>query len=293
MKTKGNIDVPEYVRRKRKAAIAKQRRRRRRVFVKMFSLLILFFIVLCGLYFSLGIFFKVEKIFVAGESVYTPQDIVNASGVKKDANIFGLNLHKIKTEVEKRLLYIDNVTVKMRWPTSLVMTATKAVPTFALECNNKYIILSEGFKVLEKNALTIGEKLDIIRGVKLNSPMLGGSIKNSKLINLTELRDCLRGVGLGNVKIYDFTNPQEVQLTLCKGERCRIEIKFGNFDQMVYKVKFLLAVLNDRMDGNVSGEIDLTDLLVSKKAIWKPSIDSDSDKKDVETNENNGEGVVN
>ena len=261
-----------YIMNARKKREAKQKRRKRKMFFRFFSFLFVLAAILVSIYYSLGVFFKIEKIKILGESQYQGSQIVKASGIQAGMNIFSCNTKKISDQVEAKLLNIENVHASRQLPNTVVLKISQARPSVALEYQGKYTVLSETGKTLKKNTLTIPENLDIIMGVKVDLLVLGKRIEETelqeKLKTFTQLKDTAKQAGLMGAKTFDLNDPNCVKF-LCGPQR-NISVRFGGVEQLEYKMRFLAAIFNGSIDEKMSAEVDLTGLLDSKRAVWRP-----------------------
>ena len=266
MPTRTNFES-DYIAKKAKRNALRRRRRRRKVIIRFGILLVTLFALLVCVYFSLGVFFKIDNIIIKGEKPYSDATIIKVSGVKKGENIFSYNFNNIAKKIDDKLLYAENIKIKRKLPNTILFLMHKAKPDFALEFKGKYIILSEKGKILKKNSLTIPKDLDIILNVKVNNPVIGRtitekSVKN-KLKTFTELRNSAKKAKIRNVRTYDLNDIQNIIL-YC-GEKNNIKVKFGSLEQLDYKMRFLAAMFNGSMDEHVRSEIDLTTLITSRR----------------------------
>ncbi|GHV30861.1 hypothetical protein FACS189481_5590 [Clostridia bacterium] len=286
--------VDKYILEKRTKMTRQRKKRRNRIIFRIISLFLLLITILVCAYFSLGIFFKVKNVLVLGKSRYSNAQILKASKIKPDENIFGVNLKKVRENIEKGLLYAENVDVKRVLPVSISIIVNDAKPMCALKNGKGYIVISMGLKILEQNILTIDKNLDIIKGVKLVTPILGEKIEDEevcdKLSNFTVLNGYIKRMGLKNVGTYDLEDLQNINLYSRDVEN-KIKVRFGGMDQADHKVKFLATTWNHIVNGEKSGEFDLTRLTSSEKvprAIWKPEVkrsEVNDDKNDKKTKE--------
>lgn len=276
----------DYIATKARRNALRRRRKRRRVVMRFVILLVTLVALLVCVYFSLGVFFKIDNIIVKGEKPYSDATIIKASGVKKGENIFSYNLNNIAKKIDNKLLYAENTEIKRKLPSTILFLMHKAKPDFALEFKGKYIILSEKGKILKKNTLTIPKDLDIILNVKVNNPVIGRTITEelakSKLKTFTELRNSAKKAKIHNIKTCNLDDIQNIVL-YC-GPESNIKVKFGNLEQLDDKMQFLAAMFNGSIDEHVQSEIDLTELLTSHWARWRPVEDKikvvDKDKED-------------
>ncbi|MDR2817418.1 MAG: FtsQ-type POTRA domain-containing protein [Oscillospiraceae bacterium] len=284
MKENSYAHVDEYIVKKRTRIARQKRKRRNRVISRVFFLLLLLIALLVCVYFSLGIFFNVKNILLSGESRYSREQILKASKIRKGENIFFVNLNRVRENIEKGLLYVGNVDVKLEFPVSVLIVVNDAKPMCALKDEKGYVILSDGLKILGQNVLTIDESLDIIKGVKLATPILGEKVEDEtaldKLNGFTVLNGYMKKAGLKNMRMYDLEDLQDIRL-YSRDEKSGIRVRFGGMDQAEHKVKFLAEALDCITDkemlsetgSGISGELDLTRLVSSGKAIWRPKID--------------------
>ncbi|MGN1034378.1 MAG: cell division protein FtsQ/DivIB [Oscillospiraceae bacterium] len=262
----------DYIAKKARQNALRRRRKRQRVVMRFAILLVTLFALLFCIYFSLGVFFKVDNIIVKGEKPYSDATIIKVSGIKKGKNIFSYNFNNIAKKIDNKLLYAENTEIKRKLPGTILFLMHKAKPDFVLEFKGKYIILSEKGKILKKNTLTIPKDLDIILNVKVNDPVIGrtitGELAKSKLKIFTELRNSAKKAKIHNIKTYNLDDIQNIVL-YC-GPEGNIKVKFGNLEQLDDKMQFLAAMFNGSIDERVQSEIDLTELLISHWARWRP-----------------------
>ena len=152
-------------------------------------------------------------------------------------------------------------------------------------------------KILKKNSLTIPKDLDIILNVKVDNPVIGRTITErsakSKLKTFTELRDSAKKARFCNIRTYNLDDVQNIVL-YCGAEN-NIKVEFGSLEQLDYKMRFLAAMFNGSIDEHVQSEIDLTRLLTSHRAIWRPVedkikvVDKDEKGQDAKESESSDE----
>lgn len=70
---------------------------------------IVVFIIVAGIFLLLSttVLFNVENIRVTGASNYTPQEIIDASGVEAGDNLVRLSTDKVSSQITSRLVYIE------------------------------------------------------------------------------------------------------------------------------------------------------------------------------------------
>lgn len=104
----------------RKSRSRKRRRNRGRL-GPLFKLLCLAALVV-ALTVGATVFFRVEVVAVVGNSRYTQEEIVAASGIQAGDNLYGMNKYKIDEALRQSLPYIGEVMIRRSPPSTIVIT---------------------------------------------------------------------------------------------------------------------------------------------------------------------------
>ena len=83
MPTRTRSFESDYIAKKARRNALRRRRKRRRIIVRFVILLVILFALLVCIYFSLGVFFKIDNIIIKGEKPYSDATIIKVSGIKK------------------------------------------------------------------------------------------------------------------------------------------------------------------------------------------------------------------
>ena len=102
----------------------RKRKRGRRRFGLLFKLLCGAALVAAA---TLGatVFFQVETIAVVGNSRYTAQEVIDASGVQIGDNLFQMNKNQISQQILQRLPYVGEVSPQRGLPSTLTIQVTE------------------------------------------------------------------------------------------------------------------------------------------------------------------------
>lgn len=102
----------------------RKRKRGRRRFGLLFKLLCGAALVAAA---TLGatVFFQVETISVVGNSRYTAQEVIDASGVQIGDNLFQMNKNQISQQILQRLPYVGEVSPQRGLPSTLTIQVTE------------------------------------------------------------------------------------------------------------------------------------------------------------------------
>lgn len=129
----------------------KRTRRRRRRRVSRFVLN--FMLILCmSLATVLGatIFFKVEDIFVEGNSHYGVEEIIGATGIQLGENIFTIPREEISEKITYSLPYIQSIQVKFSLPTGIRLVVQEQIGMVKLVTGSGSWYMGLQGKLLEK-----------------------------------------------------------------------------------------------------------------------------------------------
>ena len=102
----------------------RKRKRRRSRFGVLFKLLCAVAVV-AALTFGATVFFQVETIAVTGNSRYTQEEIIAASGVQTGDNLFRLSKRQISEQILHQLPYVESVSILRGLPSTLTFQVTE------------------------------------------------------------------------------------------------------------------------------------------------------------------------
>ena len=110
----------------------RKRKRGRRRFSLLFKLLCAAALVAAA---TLGatVFFQVETIAVAGNSRYSSQEVIDASGVQVGDNLFQMNKNQISQRILQHLPYIGAVSPQRSLPSTLTIQVTEIAAAARIE----------------------------------------------------------------------------------------------------------------------------------------------------------------
>lgn len=130
---------------------AKKPRRRRKGRRTLHHILLVLVLVAAGIALSLTVFFKIEDIVVIGNEHYTPEEIIQVTGIALEDNLFLVDTHQIEQELLATFPYLEEVSVKRAYPPAIEIHTTPSVAVAALEqAANDYILITYQGKILEQ-----------------------------------------------------------------------------------------------------------------------------------------------
>lgn len=266
-----------------------QKKRRRK---KAILYAVLFLLLLCvGAVLAFTVFFHITAFEVKGNSRYTAQEIIEASGVAKGENLFLCKTELAAGRIAEKLPYVESVVIRRKLPDKLVLTVQEAQLKLAVQQGNSYLILTGSGKVLEIGATELPEGVALLKGVAVQSASPGkqasfppktqqseaaqagadkqpeGRQSQEKTV-LDHLLEAARQAGLSEITQIDLTDLEDIRVTY----QGRMELLLGDDEQLTQKILLGLEVIA-REDADGKGKKGSINLTISKKAFFSEKID--------------------
>ena len=207
---------------------------------------------------SIAIFFKVRTVEVHGNAVYDSQTVEKASGISKGDNLLAVNKAAAAGKIKASLPYVEQVRVLRRLPDTIVLEVKESDAVFTVRSDaGQNWLMSFSGKLLEAVPTEEAEKHPAIVGFAVKAPETGKQAFSENADALSAalvLLEQLNGTGLAEkTSKVDASKPYDMVLWYTD----QYEIRLGGTDQMDYKIKYLLAVL-EQLTQYQTGTIDLT-----------------------------------
>lgn len=234
---------------KRRAQRQRQIRRRRLKTAFIFFLIIALITLLIMCF---TVFFPIKRINVSGSEIYTKQQIIKASGLSTDDNLFVVSEDKIEDKIRRKLPYIDSITIKRVLPDAIILTAYDAKEYMYFENKNKYYVVSESGYVL--NQLT--EKPDNV--FQMVSSGISGAVGQKATYKNSAEQDLAGNIIKSlnqyeiNIEKIDVSNALQITLQV----EGRFTVILGNKDYISEKIAHLSGMIESIGDRN--GKIDVS-----------------------------------
>ena len=221
-----------------------------------------FFLIIASIILIMSIFFKIGKIDVQGNSVYSDKEIINASGIQKGDNLFFINRIAAGSRVVVKLPYVDAVSITRGLPNRVTIVVEESNAVGYVNVNGELWTLSRTGKFLGTISAKDAEYVAEITGITVSEAAVGDNVKpaegeEEKYEYLVEILDQIQGRGLTTevtgIDITDVDNPTveyDGRFTLRLGEHNNTEYKFGKFVAAVEKLSENDAGTLDVSEGN-------------------------------------------
>lgn len=284
----------------------RKRKRGRRRFGLLFKLLCGAALVAAA---TLGatVFFQVETIAVVGNSRYTAQEVIDASGVQIGDNLFQMNKNQISQQILQRLPYVGEVSPQRGLPSTLTIQVTEISAAAQVEVYQDDSAQAEpaaedgsgdsgegdGSQAEGEEAQTLadqswlistsGKLLEVapegrgalsVTGLTVLAPQAGTMLavpqeQQSRLATLKELLSALEAAGeLDQVSSIDLTHSTWVGMRYRENFDARLPLG----EDMAHSLAVLSAAVEDTLQTRgpqAAGTMDLTQEMAD--AIFTPA----------------------
>lgn len=152
----------------------KSRPRRRRGRFGFFYKLLSVLLVVAALTAACVVFFRVNGITVSGNSRYTAEEVIEASGIQQGDNLIALSPSRIAARIRSRLPYVSSVSIRRALPDTVVLTIEEHTAAAAISDGDSWWYIASQGKVLEQ-VRSPGQVMSIT-GLTAQSPILGETV---------------------------------------------------------------------------------------------------------------------
>lgn len=257
----------------------KRKRRRSRLGI-LFKLLCLAALV-AALTFGATVFFQVETLAVTGNSRYTQEEIIAASGVQVGDNLFRMNKKQISQQILRQLPYVESVSILRGLPSTITFQVTEwdavaQVEVFAQgqsqtseeegettqAAAQQAWLISVGGKLLEPVSASHTAPISVT-GLTALVPEAGSMLavpqdQQNKLTALTNVLEQLQEQNmLSRVTSIDLTHTSYLQLRLDGSIDAKIPLT-GDTGYYLRALNAAVEEENRRRGGQAVGTMDLT-----------------------------------
>lgn len=252
----------------RKAAERELRERRKRkggsnvVYYVMTGILaVIIFSVL-----SVTVLFNAERIVIEGDSDYSDEQIITASGLEGTENLVRLNTSGIPERILDKLVSLDSVRVDKVFPSTIKITVTRSVPMAEFLYDGKNYVISHIGRVMQIDT----EKVDCMQilGYKpAESVIVGGFIsaedpEQDKLVS--DISTAVEKAEITDITSVDISDSLAIVMTYDD----RVVIHLGSILQIDEKMRIIKELL---FNGYIAETEHVTlDVSDTNKAIQRP-----------------------
>ncbi|MEA5050346.1 MAG: FtsQ-type POTRA domain-containing protein [Oscillospiraceae bacterium] len=239
----------------------KKRRRRARAFAWLLLLGAAACIVL-----SLTVFFPIVSVDVTGDvTSYTPQQIVDASGIRVGKNLFLFSAPAAEKRICEQLPYIESAQIHRRLSGQVVVECTESTRLLVVPCTSGCLVINSQLKIVAQEQENTAGRTEVY-GLTPRSPRTGAALDVTDeegteylayVVDAIMGRDMLSHITAVNVS-------DKLNLSIVYEDR--LYVMLGTASNIDYKFKMLARVVGSELSASDTGYIDLSD---SGKATYK------------------------
>lgn len=229
------------------------RRRRRNL-----SLYYLMLFIICAVIFlilSRTVLFNIDEYVVSGTSIYTPDQILNAGGLREGRNMYGINLESTADRIKGALIYVEDVTLRRKLPNRFIVEVTEAKAYACCEYEgSRYAIITRGGRYLETEQLGARAGLIQVTGMQLKNVALGEAFESADDAKKTILLDLLESIDKicpDRITAIDITDRTNIMMTYDN----RISVDFGSSLDYEYKLRYISTLIDGYLEPEAEGTV--------------------------------------
>lgn len=253
----------ELKRREKEAEKARKRRRRGNYVIYYVMLGVFVFLVFAIM--SVTVLFNANKIVVEGESIYSDEEIIAASGLKGDENLVRLSTSGIPEKILEQLVSLDTAEVIKEFPYTIKIKVTPAVPMVNFYYAGKNYVISHVGRVMQIDSKK-ADCMEVVgyqpgESVEIGDYITAANPKQDELI--TQISAAIEKAELQNITRLDISDTLSIVLTY----EDRIKITIGSVLQLDEKLKIAKELIENHIAKGEKVSLDITNI---EHAVQRP-----------------------
>lgn len=186
-------------------------------------------------------FLAVKEVLVEGDTRYTDEEIVKASGLYVGQSLLSVNKVKAHDALTASFPYLNTVEVSNASFYTLRIRVTEVPVMAAVEMEDGWMILGDNNRALERvEADAVPEGLVAIRGASFEGQTVGGSLLDERSLRICRtLIEVAQRHDLSSMTTIDIREKTKIQILLNE----RMQVVLGNETNLTNQVKALVALL--------------------------------------------------
>ena len=235
-----------------------KRARRRRRNSAGYYFVVLVLVLVIGTVLSMTLLFNVNEVQVAGldkQSAgipnYTAEELVEAAEIENGDNMVRMSTDKIRSRMLSKLICIDDIKIKKRFPDTLYIEAIPSVPRVNIRSSSGYILVSEGWRILEIKE-EANKELLMVEGYEMGNPVLASHLESEDPQKTKILENICGAIDKNDITGMTSINMEDKYNIIINYDN-RIDIKVGNSSDMDYKLRYAYQILKDEISSNKTG----------------------------------------
>lgn len=218
------------------------------VFVLAVSLAVLFLTPL----------FDIQNIDISGQGRITRAEILIASGIRTNKNIFAINKSAAESKI-KALGYIENVKITRKLPDTVKIQVKEGTVSSYLECGDVYAgVNKKGQTLCHISKASIPAGAPIVFGIGVAEAKVGKNIvldegRDDEYAVLLKMMDTFDAYSLTeNITMIDISSKNNIVFRY----RDALKVEFGDTKDYELKFNYIAAMISELGD-NAAGVINM------------------------------------
>lgn len=238
-------------------ARSRSTRRRRRGRFSFLLKLLCFVLVLGAMVAALTLFFKADVIIVEGNTKYTDDQVIEASGLQIGDNLYLMNKYAHAQEIFRKLPYVERASINRKLPDTLIIEVHECAAAAAVPGQSGTWLMSVHGKLLEQPE-KLPENCVRVSGCQIVDPMESGeaAVSEEEAYKLEALKELLLAAEekrmLAEMESVDLGDNSCLQFSYAG----RFTVKLPWNADIAYKLESLATVV-DYLELNETGVINL------------------------------------
>lgn len=255
---------------------------KRRIKTVLSFIIILGIILALCIVLSLTVLFKTQVFEVTGNTKYTEEEIVQASGLSKGENIFLAPKSLAAKRIINQYPYVEKVDIGIRVPDTITINVTEAVESYLVWVSEtEYLVVSSEGRILNKVESPQSVKLPIFIGPGVVSTEIGKYVEyeDEKVLNIiNEISTVFSENGYEGITEINASDSAKLTFTYDN----RILVKLGLPENLDYKIRTAMTIIEEKIDINGSktavGELDVSNSFITKKSYYNEIVQISTDE---------------
>ncbi|MBQ3049050.1 MAG: FtsQ-type POTRA domain-containing protein [Oscillospiraceae bacterium] len=201
------------------------------------------FLAVVAIIICTNIFFEVEYIEIEGLTKYAPQLIIDNCGIYSEDKLFRVDGKEVEERLTEQFAYIDNVNVKRKIPSTIVLEIEQCEPSAYFRGVDGYTLIHREGRTLETGVGKPPAGVIEIDGLGEMPDEKDESYAeySEKLSAFNNIIDSMNENGITGVNFVDLTDVYDITVMY----RSRVAIYISTEVQIDYKMEMVKKVLED------------------------------------------------
>lgn len=229
----------------------------------------------------LAMFFRTKSIAVTGNERYSDKEIISASGIQLEQNVFSVDRKRTARQIEDAFSYLESVEVAPVLPTTMEIRVVESVPRLrVVNTETSYSLLSTRGRIIEQCVGLAEEGLPLVLGANFGwcdqgayPERLPPEVTNKRhkehrdateeeteavrvMQTLAYVVQASEASGMAELDYIDVSDRLSTSVLWDK----RVLIRLGTELDLEHKFLFVKTILEEELDENFTGVVDVSTL---------------------------------